>query len=377
MMSQVKEALPSLFALAYDHSENARFLLANKLSDLFLEQETDLTPHEEQMVNELIDLLLKTDDANMRHELVKKFTDTKLPRRLAINLARGSSSIDVVRSVLTNCETLTDDDLIMVVGTQSANHACAVAERQHVSEAVADALVTTGSLRVMQTVAENLGAKLSPKAINILAETARLVTALQGPVMRRPELTPETATRLYWWIAQDLRRNILERFGFSSGLLDLSLGRAIEQKLNEHIFERHDDAAMTEVADWLADRNAISVDLLPKLLRLNHFRLFNVVLGRLAGLDISLIDIITGESGGRMLAALCRSLDVDKAGFVSLFLLSRGARSDEQIVNPRELTKALTAYDRLSLIMAQDMIRTWRQNPTYLMERRQELAAEG
>ncbi|MDD5585490.1 MAG: DUF2336 domain-containing protein [Alphaproteobacteria bacterium] len=377
MMGRVQEELPSLFALAHDRSDSARLQLAGKLSDLFLDHETELTPREEQMVNELIDLLLKTEDDSMRHELVKKFANARLPRRLAMNLACGSALIDVARSVLKTCETLTDDDLITVVGIQSVDHACAVAERNHVSEAVADALVTTGSLLVMQTVAENLGAKLSPKAVTILAETARLVTSLQEPVMHRPELTPDAASRLYWWIAQDLRRNILERFGFSAGLLDLALARSIEQKLHEHIFERHDDEAMMRVADWLFERGAITLDLLPKLLRLNHFRLFNIALGRLADLDLALADIIVGEADGRLLAALCRALCVDKAGFVSLFLLSRGARQDEHVVHPRELTKALTAFDRLSLTVAQDMLRTWRQNPAYLLERQKELAAEG
>ena len=374
MMGRLQEELPALFSLAHDKSDSARLQLAGKLSDIFLAEEADLTAREEQMVNELIDLLLKTENLAVRHELVKKFAEARLPRKMAMNLACGAA--DVASTVLSISETLTDEDLITVVTTQSTDHACAVATRRSVSEAVADALVTTGSLQVMQAVAENLGAKLSPKTFGILTETARLVASLQKPVMERPELTPDAAAKLYWWIAQDLRRNVLERFGLSTGLLDLTLAKAIEQKLNEHIFERHDDAAMIHVANWLEERNAITLDLLPKLLRLNHFRLFNVAIGRLAGLDLNLVDAIVSDAGGRQLAGLCRSLSIDKASFVSIFLLSRGARQDEHVVHPRELTQALAAFDRLGVEVAKDMVSTWRANPAYLLQPGEKLAAE-
>ncbi len=365
MSSRMYEELPSLMALAHDRSEGARVQLAGKLANLFLSGDVVLNEHEETMVNEMIDMLIKTEDVSVRHELVKKFAEIKTaPRKIALRLACGA--IEFARAVLQSSETLTDDDLITVVETQSVDHACAVASRTVVNEAVADALVTTGSLKVMQIVAENLGARLSPKAINILSETARVVLSLQKPIMHRPELTPDVASKLYWWVSQDLRRHAIERFGFSAGLLDLSLAKAIETKLNEHIFERHEDAAMVQVADWLDERNAINIAILPKLLRLGHFRLFSIALSRLSALDIDMIDTILSEHGGRLLAAVCRSIGIDKPSFVSIFLLSRGARADEHVVNPRELSQALAAFDKLIPDVAQDMLRTWRSDPAML-----------
>lgn len=365
MMEKMRRELPSLLELAHDHSEGARLQLANKLADLFLSDDIELNQREEAMVNELIKMLIKTEDVAVRHELVKRFAEVKdMPRNVAFNLA--SSVIDFAASILKHAKSLTDDDLITIIEMQSPEHACAVASRQEISEAVADALVTTGSLQVMQTVAENLGAKLSPKAVGILTETARLVVSLQWPIMKRPELTPDMASKLYWWVTQDLRRHAIERYGFSAGLLDLALAKAIEVKLNEHIFERHEDAAMIHVADWLDERNSINIALLPKLLRLGHFRLFNIALGRLSQLELAQIDIIMAESGGRLLAAICRSLGIDKPSFVSIFLLSRAGRSDEHLVHPKELSLALAAYDKLQPATAQDMVRGWRADPESL-----------
>jgi len=342
-------------------------MLAGKLADLFLAGEVTLTEREEDMVNELIDMLVKTEDLTVRHEIVKRFADIKhLPRKTALSLACGA--IDIARSVLTNSLSLTDDDLISIVETQSADHACAVAMRAEVNEAVADALVTTGSLRVMQIVAENLGAHLSQRALGILSETARVVASLQKPIMNRPELTPDVASRLYWWVSQDVRRHAIERFGFTAGLLDLALAKAIETKLNEHIFERHEDAAMVRVADWLDERGAVTLAILPKLLRLGHFRLFNICLSRLAKLELPLVDMIVAETGGRLLAVLCRAIGVDKPSFVSIFLLSRGARVDEHVVHPRELSQALGAYDKLVPALAQEMLGLWRADAAKLRQ---------
>ncbi len=367
MRNRMLEELPSLMELARDKTESARVQLAGRLANLFLSGEVVLTEHEEDMVKELIDMLVRTEDVSVRHELVRQFVDIKkVPRKIALSLACGT--IELARSVLQSVETFTDDDLITIAETQSAEYACAIAARKEVNEAVADALVTTGSLKVMQIVAENLGAKLSPKAIGLLSETARLVVSLQEPILHRPELTPDIASKLYWWVSQDLRRHTIERFGFSAGLLDLALAKAIETKLNEHIFERHENAAMVQVADWMEERRAINAAILPKLLRLGHFRLFNIALGRLSGLEAPSIDIIVGELGGRLLAAVCRSIGIDKPSFVSIFLLSRAARTDEHVVNPRELSQALAAYDNVSADTARGMIAAWQTDPEQLMK---------
>ena len=61
-------------------------------------------------------------------------------------------------------------------------------------------------------------------------------------------------------------------------------------------------------------------------------------------------------------------IGIDKPGFVSIFLLSRGARPGEQIVHPRELSNALAAFDRLSAQLAQDLMASWKLDPSYILK---------
>jgi len=375
MMGRLQERLPSLFALAHERSEGARVQLAGMLADVFLAEDISLSIREEELVNDLIDQLLQTRNPAVRAELVNKFVDAKrMPRRMAVSLA--SDNIEVARSVLISNETLTDQDLVTVVETQSRDHAKAVAARKSINEAVADALVTTGDIHIMQIVAENLGAKLSGKALGVLVESARFAAELRKPVMQRPELTVETATELFWWVSQDLRRYALKRFGLSAGQVDEALAQTIDDLLSHYELEKNDDSAMIQVADWLAERQTLSPKILPQVLRLGHFRLFNILLTRLTNLGLVLVDNIVSETGGRALAVVCRALGIDKSGFVSIFLLSRGARPDEQIVHPRELSYALAAFDRLTVSLAQDLLYTWKENPSFLLQRKDDLSLE-
>lgn len=376
MTSRIQKQLPMLMALARDHKNDSRLQLADLLANLFLaNDEVLLSPREEDLVNELIDLLLKNTSALVRHTLIKRFAEaTRMPRNVALRLS--CAPIDVARAILLTNESLTDEDLITVVETQTRDHACAIAGRQNISEAVADALVVTGDLRVMQVVAENFGAKLSPHAMGILAESARLTESLQMPVMNRRELTAKMATSLYWWVSQDLRRIVLGRFGVSAGQLDEALAAAIEEKLEGHLLEKQDDAAMIDVALWLQNRKALNAQTLLQLLRLGHFRLFNISLGLMSKLELHLVDIIVSSVGGRLLAVLCRSIDIDKANFISIFLLSRGARPGEQIVHPSELSSALSAYDNLNKNLAQTIMADWHKDPSYLFSHAEDPALQ-
>jgi uncharacterized protein (DUF2336 family) len=366
MNRRIDEELPALFNLAHDKSEAGRIALAGRLADLFLGEPAALTPEEETQVGALIEEILANNNYIVRRELAKHLaTAARMPRKLALSFCR--EPIELAAPVLTACEQLSDGDLITVVETQSRDHARAVATRRRINEAVADALVTTGDIEILQIVAENLGAQLSPNALAALTEAACTTRTLQGPMIARPELTIVQATRLYWWLEKDLRRAALARFTIGTGQLDLALAKTIEEKLNEHILERFNDDAMLYVAAWLEERGAITVKILPQILRLGHFGLFNVVMGRLAGLEPRLIKAIVESHGGRPIAAVCRAIEIEKTLFVSIFLLSRGARPDEHIVHPRELSEALAAFDRLSPQEARDILNTWRQNPAYLL----------
>ncbi len=371
MSTSIKECLPNMLALAREHTELSRIQLAGMLADIFLVGDTKLSLREEEQLNELINQLMFNSSPQVRAHLVKKFVDvSRMPRLIATNLAQDS--IDIARPVLVSSPALSDEDLIRIVEEKGTDHAEAVALRVQVSEAVADALVTTGDVRVMQVVVENLGAHLSPLAVDIVTDAARYSATLRKPILSRPEIKIDSALKLYWWVEQDLRRCVMSRFGITAGQIDQALSKTIGTFLDEHAKEKMNDEVMGQVAAWIEQHGALTPQILPQVLRMGHFCLFNILLARLARLPKTLIDTIMDEIGGRGLAAICRAIGIEKAGFVSLFLLSRGGRPGEQIVHPRELSVALGAFDRLSPAIAKDLLHTWGSDPSYFLKHQEE-----
>jgi len=368
MDQSVHKELPTLFAMAHDHSDEGRIKFVEKLSDVFLAPTAALTAHEATLVNELINELIKNGGQATRQALIRKFAQAvDAPREIALRIAK--TPIEVARPVLAVNDNLTDEDLIEIIETRNTDYAATLATRKTINQAVADALVTTGDVRVMQIVAENLGAKLSAKALDILVNAARLTSFLQEPILSRPELGQDNAIRLYWWASQELRRTTLERYGFGPNKLEMALGKATEEILSSLMLQKEDDSAMKYLANWLQERGALTTKILPQLLRMGHYRLFNITLSKLSHLELPLIDLINSIAGGRMMVVLCKAINIDKGNFVSIFLMSRGARKDEQIVHPRELSMALEAFEKLEPEMAKAMIECWRLDPTTIRQR--------
>lgn len=357
-----------LLSLAHDNSENGRLQLVTELVDLFSRPDIAMEAREQYLVNEIVDALVANAQTNVRQQLAERVApSTTAPRKLILTLAHDD--ITVARPVLRQSPILTDSDLISLVATEGLDHARTIAVRESVSEALADALVVTGDIDVMLNLAENLGAKLSPKAMSAMVQAARFAEKLCQPLLERPDMSKENAGQLYWWVAPELRRLALQRFGVEVGQVDQSLEQTVDDLLARYTLDKNEDHVMLQVADWLLQRDIKSPKCLVQILRLGHFRLFSIMLGRVTELPLELADIIVREMGGRSLAVACRAMGMEKAQFVSVFLLSRGARTDEQIVHPRELNNALLAFDRLNQAVAQQLIETWRRDPSYLLDR--------
>jgi hypothetical protein len=106
-------------------------------------------------------------------------------------------------------------------------------------------------------------------------------------------------------------------------------------------------------------------------LRQGEIALFEEMLSGLANLNTKLVRRFVFEKGGETLAILCRSLEIMKPDFTSIFLLSRSARPGDKVVDLSELTRVLDLYDRIKLETAKKVVEHWRLDPDYLFALKQ------
>jgi uncharacterized protein (DUF2336 family) len=279
------------------------------------------------------------------------------PRELVALLA--NDEIEVAYPILIGSTVLHDADLIEVIRHRTLQHQLAIARRSSLSAAVSGALVEAGDRDVIATLLANPHAELAEATVAFLVEESRRVDAYQRPLLHRHELGPELARRMYSWVSAALREHLVNRFDFNPAALDAELAATVEQAADE----ARRPTRTAELARQLAGRKAIGARLLIQALREGKIALFEELLAELVALRPLLVRRIVYEAGGQSLAVACRSVDIGKADFASILLLSRGSRPGDKTVDNNEVAEALAFFDRIRPETAKRVVARWRIDP--------------
>jgi len=94
-------------------------------------------------------------------------------------------------------------------------------------------------------------------------------------------------------------------------------------------------------------------------------------LSQRTGLRTNLIRRFVFEPGGEGLAIACRAVDISKADFASIFLLSRSARPGDKVVDPNEVSRVLNFFDRIKTDTALKVVKRWQFDPNFLFAMKQ------
>ncbi|WP_421863844.1 DUF2336 domain-containing protein [Parvibaculum sp.] len=186
--------------------------LLRRLADLALLPASLISPQERSILDSMLATLAARLDPQMRVRLAERLSQhVEAPRELALALALDDD-IEIARPLLSEGQTLKGGDLIHVAREGSAAHREMLAARKDLPSAVADVLIEMGDTALASRVLENMTAQLSYRAIETLARRSAAEPELQAPVLARPELTVRLGQFMFWWVAADLRLEILNRF---------------------------------------------------------------------------------------------------------------------------------------------------------------------
>lgn len=361
--------LDQLLGLARDKSAEGRRLLLDTVADLFSEEGRVLNEREHALMTDILSKLLR--DVEMR---VRREVSERLARRqdapLEIVKLLANDDIEVARPVLVTSSILRDIDLVEIVHHRTQQHQLSIAMRREVSEFVSEALVEAGDTDVIKALLDNPNARISEATLEYLVEESRRVDSYQEPLVRRSDLSPQLARRMCLWVGAALRSYILDNYDIDPTELDDLLEDVALETLetlpaSTQMGEPNDDAA-GRLAHQLAEAKRLTPDMLVQTLRQGEIALFEAMFAQMTGLRRRLIGRLIYEPGGEGLVIACRALDVDKPAFTSIFLLSRKGRPGDQVVDPRELSRVISLFDRVKPDAAQQVLRRWQRNPEYL-----------
>ena len=197
-----------MLELARSQDKRDRGILMQNMTDLFLSPEGRLTERDRTAMAEIIGKLIDEVETTVRRNLAERLAVTPgAPRELVLRLSADEAR--VARPILLNSGVLKDADLIQLVKHRTQEHRLAIAMRAGIGAEVSDELIKAGEEDVIEALIRNKDAVLSRQAIDYLVEESRRIDRFQEPLLRRQDLPPALAMRMFWWVSAALRRHIL------------------------------------------------------------------------------------------------------------------------------------------------------------------------
>lgn len=352
-----------LLGMARDKTAAGRQALMAAVSDLFFDRSEVLSDRERALMSDILRQIIHDVEMSVRRQLADRLAHLpKAPHDLVIALA--NDEIEVAHPILIDSDILHDADLVEIIQHRTMQHQLAIAMRKNLNESVTEALVETGNSDVIKTMLENPNARISKTTMEYLVEQAKRMDTYQNPLLRRPDLEPELAKRMYWWVSAALREHIVSNFDIDPNELDETIETSVKELMSTDSRITH--AKPTELAEQLESEGRITPDLMVRVLRQGEVPLFEAMFSKRSGLRLKLLRRLMFEPGGEALAVACKGIDIPKSDFATIFMLTRKARASAGVMNPRELTRVLALYDRVRPESARAMIGRWQRDSDFL-----------
>jgi uncharacterized protein (DUF2336 family) len=285
------------------------------------------------------------------------------PREVATLLA--NDEFDIASPILLNSPLLEDEDLMEIVRHRTISHRLAIAMRRSVTERLCDELVATNAVDVIKTLLENHGARISGATMNYLVDQSKSIDAYQSPLLRRTDLPPDLAKKMYYWVSAAMRQFIVDNFAVDPVELDITLGTIAQQAAAATPHHGPDEPAVN-LARQLAERQDLTPDIIVETLRRGETPLFEAMLGERIGLKPIMARKLIYSSSGEGLVVACRAAGIDRSNFVTLFMLMQRSRTDPMTRDPYLMSKSLELFDRLNGEAAKKLVERWMIEPEFL-----------
>lgn len=362
MTGSPTDKMVALLGLAKDQAARNRHQLFENIADLFLSSEGRLTERERALMTDILGKLIDEVEAEVRRTLAERMAVLPwAPRDLVLRLAEDEAV--VARPLLLHSTVLKDADLIDLVRQRSQEHRLAIAMRSGIGAAVSDALIEAREEDVIEALIRNQDAHLSRQAIDYLVEESRRVDRFQEPLLRREELPPQLAFRMFWWVSAALRRRILTDFQISETDLDDVIESSVYSSMAK---VEAGEAEAAKLAARMYERGELSVRSVIQSLRMGHTGAFIAGLSRLAGIDPGTGRRIVFAPGGEALVACCKAAGFDRSAFTTVFLLSREARERAGTLPTAVIDSMLELFDKTDIEQARGALRYWMRDAGYL-----------
>lgn len=345
----------NLYALANDKaSSNACSELTSIMVDLLNIQ---LSEKESELITDVLLALMKKAEADLKIAMAERLSGMdNVPLRMVLGLA--NDDIKIADSILKNSPVLHDMDLMYILQAHGVEHGRSIAMRKGLSGTIIDMLANTRDFQIAFNLSCNDGISLTEKAFSIFSEMATSSEMLARPLLMREDLPQEVAGKLYEFVGEELKKSLSERFGIgANAVID------VLEEISTEIVDSHTEASEKMMAAIVNQhrRGELKVAGMIASLRRGQYATFLAQLSVYSSLSVEVTKNMIRQESGKGLAIACRAMEITKADFVSIYLLTEKFRTGGKVVvNHTELSRIMTMYDEINPETARKVLKNSR-----------------
>lgn len=352
---EAKEVL-GLVALAQDKAGKARALIVRRLTDIALLPESQLTPQERQLVDQMLAQLVSHIEVDLRARLAARLADrADAPQEVIVTLAHDV--ISVARPLLEKSTALGDSDLVNVIQAKGRDHWVATSKRKELSSSVTDALIATGESEALIEIARNKGAQFSASGYERIVSLSEKEPALCDLLVARDDIAPALAHTMFWWASSGLRLDIVNRFTADRRMLREALNDAIDEGIDAF----SGDPELMRTLSMMAPQRRYGPSLGEELLsaaRSTDMRKVVSLLAKYADIRPQTAAHIVTDPGGEALAVAAKALGMTRKEFLQFALLIASHR-DSTSRTAAEVNRLTALFDSVATDRADVVLRYW------------------
>lgn len=343
----------------------ARTTLMRRLADVVCLPESRINAFERAVTADLLVEMLSEADPADRARVARRIAFlSEVPWSLVRLLIVDEP--DVARPLIEDCEALSDADLNYCVRHGQEAHHLMLAARQDLPTLIADGLVETGRVSIIEALLKNMRARLSPSAIEAVVATSQAHPHLIPAILKRPELRPSSAYILFWWANTESRRQILTRFAVNREIMQDMAGDVFAMMADEKWQDPLARKALQFIERRQRNREALAKSpyesleaAIAEAARNGMARPVAEEIAYLAGIKPTTGAKLMRDPGGEGLAVMCKATGLSRKALRALWKsLRRPLRTAEGSVHP-DLANVLVTYDILATDRAQTVLRYW------------------
>lgn len=343
-----------LYDLARDKSPQSRQQLTHAISVVL---EADLSFREAELVSDVLISLLKQAERDLRMALSERLAVMDgVPLRLVLHMA--NDEIEIARPVLQKSTVLGEFDLLYIIKSKSAEYWRAIATRELLSEQVMEVLANSDDFETALALAENTNITLTDRVLNVLANIAQDAETLAVPLLRRGEVSEETASMLYRYVSEEIRSFIVENYDVDARVIDVAIKDVVEEFSYSVPKGFMPEEHMLAAARACMESGTLTSNLMLSSLRRGHVRTFVAQLSVYTGMSCEMIGKILSQTNGQGLAIISKAYDFEKSDFISMFMLTNKIWNYGRVAEMSDLHRAIGYFERATKDIALNLLRS-------------------